>query len=77
MARIGGVFRPLILAIRNSFRRRARLALTLVTLAAGGLFFLAALNVRASMINTLDHLFATRKFDLTVTLRDTYERERV
>lgn len=77
VARIGGVFRPLILAIRNSFRRRARLALTLVALAAGGLFFLAALNVRASMINTLDHLFATRKFDLTVTLRDTYERERV
>lgn len=77
VASVGGVFRPLILAIRNSFRRRARLALTLVTLAAGGLFFLAALNVRASMINTLDHLFATRKFDLTVTLRDTYERERV
>ncbi|HSK28670.1 MAG TPA: ABC transporter permease, partial [Candidatus Limnocylindria bacterium] len=49
LARISGVFRPLILAVRNSFRRRARLALTLVTLAAGGLFFLAALNVRASM----------------------------
>ncbi|HSK64214.1 MAG TPA: FtsX-like permease family protein [Pyrinomonadaceae bacterium] len=77
LARISGVFRPLILAVRNSFRRRARLALTLVTLAAGGLFFLAALNVRASMINTLDRLFAARKFDLTVTLRDTYEREKV
>lgn len=74
---VGGLFRPLILAIRNSFRRRARLALTLITLAAGGLFFLAALNVRASMINTLDRLFATRKFDLTVWLRDVYEREKV
>ncbi|HEX6283800.1 MAG TPA: FtsX-like permease family protein, partial [Pyrinomonadaceae bacterium] len=77
LARISGVFRPLILAIRNSFRRRARLALTLVTLAAGGLFFLAALNVRASMINTLDHLFAARKYDLTVALRDVYERDKV
>jgi putative ABC transport system permease protein len=77
LARFSGVFRPLILAIRNSFRRRARLALTLVTLAAGGLFFLAALNVRASMINTLDRMFAARKFDLMVILRDTYEQEKV
>ena len=77
LARIGGTFRPLVLAIRNSFRRRARLALTLATLAAGGLFFLAALNVRASMINTLDRMFATRKFDLTVSLREMYDSEKV
>jgi putative ABC transport system permease protein len=67
----------LTFAIRNSFRRRARLALTLITLAAGGLFFLSALNVRASMINTLDHLFGARKFDLSVPLRESYESERV
>jgi putative ABC transport system permease protein len=73
LARTGGVFRPLLFAIRNSFRRRARLALTLVTLAAGGLFFLTALNVRASMINTIDRMFAPRKFDLTVTLRELYD----
>jgi len=69
----GGAFRPLVLAARNSFRRRARLVLTLVTLAAGGLFFLTALNIRASMINTLDRMFATRKFDLAVVLRETYD----
>lgn len=74
---VSGAFRPLVLSIRNSFRRRARLALTLATLAAGGLFFLAALNVRASMINTLDRMFATRKFDLTVNLRETYDVEKV
>ena len=77
LTRIGGTFRPLLLAIRNSFRRRARLALTLATLAAGGLFFLAALNVRASMINTLDRMFATRKFDLTVSLREMYDSEKL
>jgi len=77
LARSGGMFRPLALAIRNSFRRRARLALTLVTLAAGGVFFMSALNVRASMINTLDRMFATKKFDLSVWLRESYDRERV
>jgi putative ABC transport system permease protein len=77
LARVGGAFRPLAFAIRNSFRRRARLALTLLTLVAGGLFFFSALNVRASMINTLDRMFAARKFDLSVVLREMYERERV
>lgn len=77
LARFGGSFRPLVLAIRNSFRRRVRLALTLVALAVGGLFFMAALNVRASMINTLDTLFGTRKFDLSVVLRERYDEQRV
>jgi putative ABC transport system permease protein len=77
LARMGSGFRPLVFAIRNSFRRRARLALTLVTLAAGGLFFLTALNVRASMMNTIDRMFAPRKFDLTVALRELYDVEKL
>jgi putative ABC transport system permease protein len=76
LARTGGTFRPLVFAIRNSFRRRARLVLTLLTLATGGLFFLSALNVRASMINTLDRMFAARKYDLTVWLRENYDKEK-
>ena len=77
LTRIGGTFSLIAFAIRNSFRRRARLALTLLTLAAGGLFFLSALNVRASMINTLDHLFGARRFDLTVFFADPYELEKI
>jgi putative ABC transport system permease protein len=77
LARTGGAFRPLVFAIRNSFRRRGRLVLTLVTLAAGGLFFLSALNVRASMIKTLDRMFAARKFDLTVWLREPYDEKKL
>ena len=77
LTRIGGTFRLMIFAIRNSFRRRARLVLTLLTLAAGGLFFLAALNVRASMINTLDRLFAARKYDLSVALANPYELAKI
>lgn len=77
LARIGGSFSPLVFAIRNGFRRRARLALTLVTLAAGGLFFLSALNIRASLINTLDRMFGARKFDLTVSFANPYDWERL
>ena len=77
LTRIGGTLSLVMLAIRNSFRRRVRLALTLVTFAAGGLFFMLALNVRASMINTLDHMFAARKFDLSIAFANPYEFEKI
>lgn len=77
LARLGGRFMPVVFALRNAFRRRARLALTLLTLAAGGLFFLSALNIRASIVNTLDRMFAARKFDLSVSFSTPYEWERV
>jgi putative ABC transport system permease protein len=77
LTRIGGTFSLVAFAIRNSFRRRTRLVLTLLTLTAGGLFFLAALNVRASLVNTLDQTFAARKFDLSISLANPYESEKI
>jgi len=77
LAGMGGLFRPVLLAIRNSFRRRMRLVLTLVTLGAGGLFFMAALNIRASMIHTLDRLFDARKSDLSVSFGGVYSLEKI
>ncbi|HRB13119.1 MAG TPA: FtsX-like permease family protein, partial [Vicinamibacteria bacterium] len=72
LASVGGMTRPVLLAVRNSFRRRARLALTVLTLSVAGLFFMSALNVRASMINTIDQLFASKKFDLSINLGTMY-----
>lgn len=77
VAGVGGMGRPLLLAIRNSFRRRTRLVLTVLTLAAGGTFFMTALNVRTSLIHTLDALFAQRNHDLSVTLASMSDIERV
>ena len=70
IGRIGGQSRPLLLALRNGFRRRARLASTLVTLAAGGLAFVTALTVRASLVATLDRLFDSMRFDVTLSLAE-------
>jgi putative ABC transport system permease protein len=77
IATVGGNLRPLLLCIRNSFRRRTRLILTLLTLAVSGLFFMSALNIRSSMTNTLDRSFALRKYDLQVFLGDMYSSERI
>src|SRR6266404_5790942 len=68
LAGIGGRSRPLLLAIRNSFRRRTRLVLTLMTLATGGVFFMSGVNVRASMIKTIDHWLESEKYDLKIFL---------
>ena len=77
MANIGGFSRPFLLALRNSFRRRTRLVLTLLTLTASGVFFMAALNIRSSMMGTLDHTIASRNYDLLVTLGDEYPKEKI
>ncbi len=77
LAGISGTARPLLLALRNSFRRRMRLTLTLLTLALGGLFFMTAFNIRASFINTLDKSFAAKKYDLLVNLGTMYPVEKI
>jgi putative ABC transport system permease protein len=68
LAGVGGCSRPLLLSIRNSFRRRARLVLTIATLAAAGVFYMSALNVQRSLVRTIDRLLEARKSDLSVTL---------
>jgi putative ABC transport system permease protein len=77
VARIGGTARPVLFAVRNSFRNRKRLVLTLATLCTAGLFFMTALNVRASMINTLDRLFQGRKYDLSLSFGTMVPYEKV
>jgi putative ABC transport system permease protein len=77
LAGLAGVGRPVLLAIRNGFRRRSRLALTVLTLSAGGLFFMAALNLRASLVHTLDGLFQSRRFDLSVSFGSMVATEKI
>ncbi len=68
-ARIRGLSVPEQLALRNLLRRRARTALTVTTLAASGLFFMSALNVRSSIKHTLNRANALSLYDLDVSLR--------
>jgi putative ABC transport system permease protein len=68
LARIGGPSRVLLLALRNAERSRLRVALTVGTLTLSGVFFMSALNVRQSMIKTVDRLLQSQRADLSVTL---------
>lgn len=69
--------RPLLLSIRNTFRRRGRLALTLVTLTLGGAIFMAVFSVRASLFTTLDDLFKYWRYDVQVSFPRTYSIEKI
>lgn len=58
----------LLLAIRNTFRRKGRLALTLITLVLGGAVFMSAFNIRTSMNKTVNSRFTSQRFDITMII---------
>ena len=64
--------RPLVLSIRNTLRRRGRLAVTLLMLAAGGALYIGSLNLRASIVRTVDSWFDEIPQDVTVSLAEPY-----
>ena len=53
---VRGLPRPLLLSLRNTFRRKGRLARTLFALALAGTMFIAVFNLRASMNITIDEI---------------------
>lgn len=55
-------------ALRNALRRPARLALTLLLLAAGGAMFMTALNVSRGWERNLAKIYETRKYDVEIRL---------
>ena len=65
---LGGVALPYLLALRNMFRRRGRLVLTLVLLAAGGGVFMTALNVRDGWRAMADRVLTDRLYDAAFLL---------
>ena len=66
MQRAGGLSRPMLLSLRNAFRRRQRMILTLTTLAVGGAVYLGSINLRASIRGSVDLLFESMRFDMVL-----------
>jgi putative ABC transport system permease protein len=48
--------RPFVISLRNTFRRKSRLALTLFTLTMGGAIFIAVFNVRVTLHDYMDQI---------------------
>jgi putative ABC transport system permease protein len=74
MARIRGLPSPVMLAIRNTFRKRMRLALTLATLTFAGMLFVSIVNVRNSLLTEVDNILSMSDFDVQVIFNGPYDR---
>jgi putative ABC transport system permease protein len=66
------VSRPLMLSLRNTFRRKGRLALTLATLILGGAIFIAMLGVRESMYAEIEQTFSYFQSDVNAAFARNY-----
>ena len=64
--------RPTLLSLRNTFRRKGRLALTLATLILGGAIFIGVFSVRDSLLYTLDNMFQYTDYDAFLIFRNAH-----
>ncbi|MGA9189490.1 MAG: ABC transporter permease [Methanosarcina sp.] len=77
LERVPRLSRPLMLSVRNTFRKKGRMALTMLTLAIGGALFIVAMNLGASIDVTVDNAFDTRQISDIVIFADYYPTENI
>jgi putative ABC transport system permease protein len=64
--------RPLLISLRNTFRRKGRLLLTLFTLTMGGAIFVAVFNVRVTLHDFIDQIGKYFLADVTIDFDRAY-----
>ncbi|MEY2818061.1 MAG: macrolide export ATP-binding/permease protein MacB, partial [Chloroflexota bacterium] len=69
--------RDTLLALRNPFRKRGRLILSLITLTFAGAVFMAIVNLRSSLNASLSEMFSFWRYDSWVILDDYVPAERL
>jgi len=72
ITRIRRIPRPMALSLRNTFRRKARVSLTLITLVLSGVMFTMILCVDKSFESTIDSIFDLFGDDVTVYMDQAY-----
>lgn len=77
IGRIRGLPRPLLLSLRNTFRQKSRLSLTLLTLSIASAIFIAVISVYASLTRTLDQALRYYGFDVIVQFNRPYRVEQI
>lgn len=72
LEKVKGAGRPLLISLRNTFRRKSRLVLTLITLSLAGAIFIATFNVRASVEKYIDRVTAYILADINLDFERNY-----
>ncbi len=69
--------RPSQISLRNTFRRKGRLSLTLITLSLASAIFISIFSVRASLLQTLDDALNYFDYDVQIIFDVPYRAERL
>jgi putative ABC transport system permease protein len=72
LERLRGLPRPVVLSLRNTFRQRGRLLLTLSTLGLAGSVFIGVLSMRDSLFLEIDNNMRISQEDVTLNLVGLY-----
>jgi putative ABC transport system permease protein len=67
---VHGLPRPLLLSLRNTFRRKGRLVLTLLTLSLAGAVFIGILSLRRAVLLGFEELMSMWNYDVGITLSE-------
>lgn len=77
LRRVFPMERPQQISLRNTFRRKGRLTLTLITLSLATAIFISIFSIRASLQATLDDALALFDYDVQIIFDDSYRTERI
>jgi len=69
--------RPFVISLRNTFRRKSRLALTLFTLTMGGAIFISVFNVRVTLHDYINQIGKYFRADVTLDFDKPYRLKEV
>jgi putative ABC transport system permease protein len=69
--------RPVQISLRNTFRRKARLILTLITLSLASTIFISIFSIRASLQQTLEDALQFFDYDVQVVFDRPYRADRI
>ena len=77
LEKLKGISRPVLISLRNTFRRKGRLALTLITLSLGGAVFIGTFNVRSSIETYIDRVSKYLLADVSLDFDSNYRIEEI
>ncbi|MEM7131081.1 MAG: ABC transporter permease [Chloroflexota bacterium] len=69
--------RPMQISLRNTFRRKARLTLTLITLSLASVIFVSIFSIRASLQQTVDDVLNLFDYDIQIIFDRSYRVQRI
>ena len=72
LSRLRGLPRPLVLTLRNTFRRKGRVVLTEVTLIMAGVVFVMVMSSAASLTYTINYLIDTLGLKVLIDFQQPY-----